>query len=117
MNVEKFIRNEKTVAVITGAEKVLTDVQSALDLIMTAKYEVGTNLIAIEKSAVADDFFILSRGLAGEMLEKFITYQAKLAIFGDYSHYTSKPLKILFTRVIKARMCSLLLRRMRHLKG
>lgn len=27
------------------------------------------------------------------MLEKFITYQAKLAIFGDYSHYTSKPLK------------------------
>lgn len=93
MNVEKFIRNEKTVAVITGAEKVLTDVQSALDLIMTAKYEVGTNLIAIEKSAVADDFFILSRGLAGEMLEKFITYQAKLAIFGDYSHYTSKPLK------------------------
>lgn len=49
MNVEKFIRNEKTVAVITGAEKVLTDVQSALDLIMTAKYEVGTNLIAIEK--------------------------------------------------------------------
>lgn len=93
MNVEKFIRNEKTVAVITGTEKVLTDVQSALDLIMTAKYEVGTNLIAIEKSAVADDFFILSRGLAGEMLEKFITYQAKLAIFGDYSHYTSKPLK------------------------
>ena len=87
------IRNEKTVAVITGTEKVLTDVQSALDLIMTAKYEVGTNLIAIEKSAVADDFFILSRGLAGEMLEKFITYQAKLAIFGDYSHYTSKPLK------------------------
>ena len=93
MNVEKFIRNEKTVAVITGTEKVLTDVQSALDLIMTAKYEVGTNLIAIEKSAVADDFFILSRVLAGEMLEKFITYQAKLAIFGDYSHYTSKPLK------------------------
>ncbi|WP_418596293.1 DUF4180 domain-containing protein [Hominenteromicrobium sp.] len=93
MNVEKFIRNEKTVAVITGTEKVLTDVQSALDLIMTAKYEVGTNLIAIEKSAVADDFFILSRGLAGEILEKFITYQAKLAIFGDYSHYTSKPLK------------------------
>src|SRR5574344_88369 len=93
MNVEKFIRNEKTVAVITGAEKVLTDVQSALDLIMTAKYEVGTNLIAIEKSAVADDFFILSRGLAGEILEKFITYQAKLAIFGDYSHYTSTSLK------------------------
>ena len=93
MNVKKVAVNEKTVAVITGSEKILTDVQSALDLIMSAKYEVGTNLIAIEKSAVAEDFFILSRGLAGEILEKFITYQAKIAIFGDYSHYTSKPLK------------------------
>jgi len=72
---------------------VLTNVQSALDLIMTAKYEVGTNLIAIDKNAVAEDFFILSRGLAGEILEKFITYQAKIAIWGDYSGYTSKPLK------------------------
>ena len=93
MNVKKVLVNEKTVAVITGSEKILTDVQSALDLIMSAKYEVGTNLIAIEKSAVAEDFFVLSRGLAGEILEKFITYQSKIAIFGDYSHYTSKPLK------------------------
>ena len=93
MNVKKVAVNEKTVAVITGSEKILTDVQSALDLIMSAKYEAVTNLIAIEKSAVAEDFFILSRGLAGEILEKFITYQAKIAIFGDYSHYTSKPLK------------------------
>lgn len=92
------ILNSKGKQVYHASYSVLQDkfyehVQSALDLIMTAKYEVGTNLIAIEKSAVADDFFILSRGLAGEMLEKFITYQAKLAIFGDYSHYTSKPLK------------------------
>ncbi|MBQ7914427.1 MAG: DUF4180 domain-containing protein, partial [Clostridia bacterium] len=58
-----------------------------------AKYEVGTNLIAIDKNAVAEDFFTLSRGLAGEILEKFITYQAKIAIWGDYSRYTSKPLK------------------------
>lgn len=93
MNVKKVAVNEKTVAVITGSEKILTDVQSALDLIMSAKYEVGTNLIAIEKGVVAEDFFILSRGLAGEILEKFITYQSKIAIFGDYSHYTSKPLK------------------------
>ena len=93
MNIEKIIHNNKTIAVITSDGKVLTNVQSALDLIMTAKYEVGTNLIAIDKNAVAEDFFILSRGLAGEILEKFITYQAKIAIWGDYSKYTSKPLK------------------------
>lgn len=60
---------------------------------MTAKYEAETNLIAIDKSAVADEFFILSSGLAGEILQKFINYQAKIAIYGDYSKYTSKPLK------------------------
>ena len=93
MNIEKITQNGKTVAVITSEDKVMTDVQSALDLIMTAKYEVGTNMIAIDKNAVAEDFFILSRGLAGEILEKFITYKAKIAIYGDYSKYTSKPLK------------------------
>lgn len=40
-----------------------------------------------------NDFFVLSSGVAGEILQKFVNYQAKLAIFGDYSKYTSKPLK------------------------
>lgn len=60
---------------------------------MTIKYETQTNLIAIDKNAVCEDFFILSTRLAGEILQKFINYQAKIAIFGDYSKYTSKPLK------------------------
>lgn len=93
MTIEKITQNGKIVAVITGNEPVITDVQSALDLIMTVKYETGTNLLAVDKAAVTEDFFVLSRGLAGEVLQKFINYQAKIAIFGDYSKYTSKPLK------------------------
>lgn len=90
---KKYKKLYKTIAVITSDKKVITDIQSGLDLIMTAKYEAETNLIAIDKSAVADEFFILSSGLAGEILQKFINYQAKIAIYGDYSKYTSKPLK------------------------
>lgn len=93
MLIEKFLQEDKTVAVVTGEEKVITDAQSALDLIMTARYETGTNLIAVDKEAITEDFFVLSRGLAGEVLQKFINYQAKIAIFGDFSQYTSKPLK------------------------
>ncbi|MBQ8837502.1 MAG: DUF4180 domain-containing protein [Clostridia bacterium] len=93
MNIEKITQNGKIVAVITSEDKVITDVQSSLDLIMTAKYEAGTNLVAVDKNAIVEDFFILSRGLAGEILQKFINYQAKIAIFGDFSKYTSKPLK------------------------
>lgn len=90
---EMVEKNGKTVAVITGQEKAITDAQSALDLIMTAKYEAGSSLLAVDKAAVAENFFILSSGLAGEVLQKFINYRAKIAIFGDFSGYTSKPLK------------------------
>ena len=93
MNIETISQNNKTVAVVTSNENIITDVQSALDLIMSVKYEAQTNLIAIDKKAVCNDFFILSTGLAGEILQKFINYQVKIAIFGDYSKYTSKPLK------------------------
>lgn len=93
MNINKITKNGKTVAVISNNEPIIIDAQSALDLIMTVKYEAGTNLLAVDKNAVTEDFFILSRGLAGEVLQKFINYHTKIAIFGDYSKYTSKPLK------------------------
>ena len=60
---------------------------------MTAKYEMGTNNIAIDKKLISEDFFILSTGLAGEILQKYINYGGRIAIYGDFSHYTSKPLK------------------------
>lgn len=35
---------------------------------------------------------MLSTGLAGEFLQRFVNYQIKLAIYGDFSRDTSKPL-------------------------
>ena len=60
---------------------------------MNIKYETNFNKIALNKEAVIEDFFILSTGIAGEILQKFINYQIRFAIYGDYSKYTSKPLK------------------------
>ena len=80
-------------AVIESDTVVITDAQSALDILMTAKYEAGTKNIVIHKELITEDFFILSRGLAGEVLQKYINYGGRIAIYGDYSHYTSKPLK------------------------
>ncbi len=87
------IQHENGVAIIKSDELVITDTQSALDLMATVKYETDCDRIAIHKSSVAEDFFILSSGLAGEILQKFVTYHVKLAIVGDFSHYTSKPLR------------------------
>jgi len=86
----KIINN---ITVVNSKELIIKDVQSAIDFIMTIKYETNCNKIALNKSAVIEDFFILSKGLAGEILQKFINYQTKFAIYGDYSKYTSKPLK------------------------
>lgn len=92
MNIEKVEKNGTLCAVVRSDEVVITDLQSALDLLMTAKYEVGTKNIVIDKKLIKDDFFILSSGLAGEILQKYINYGGRIAIYGDYSHYTSKPL-------------------------
>lgn len=91
MKIECLKNREMDVAVVSSDEKVIVDVQSALDLVMTVKYETGVSRIVLDKNLVCEDFFILSTGVAGEILQKFINYRVKAAIYGDYSRYTSKP--------------------------
>ena len=92
MNIEKTVYNSKAIAVVSGGGHEVAEVNAALDLVMSARYIAGSNLIAIEKSVLDERFFILSTGFAGEVLQKFINYHCKAAIYGDFSRYTSKPL-------------------------
>ncbi len=93
MNIRTRELNGITVAIVQSTQKLIADAQSALDLMMSVQYETNCSRIAINKEAVSEDFFILSTGLAGQVLQKFVNYQVKLAVFGDFSRYTSKPLK------------------------
>ena len=93
MTIQAIEKNNITCAVINSEEKIFTDAQSALDLLMTAKYDAGTKNIVIDKRLIVEDFFILSTGLAVEILQKYTNYGGRIAIYGDYSRYTSKPLK------------------------
>lgn len=92
MTIKKVQKNNIDIALVEGSDLLITDVQSALDLMATVRYETDCDRIALYKSAVAEDFFKLSTRIAGDILQKFVTYQVKLAIIGDYFHYTSKPL-------------------------
>ncbi len=92
MKIETIMENGVAVAVIEQGEKLVTSAQAALDMAMTVQYETGAHRIALPKKLVAEEFFILSSGMAGEILQKFINYHIKLAIWGDFSRYTSKPL-------------------------
>ena len=81
------------IAVVESDEVLISDVQSALDFMATVQYETGSDRIALNKSAVREEFFDLSTKLAGDILQKFVTYQVRLAIVGDFSVYTSKSLQ------------------------
>ncbi len=90
MNIQKL---NEVVAAVRGNELLLSSPQDALDLIATARYETGCEALILPKEIVSEDFFILSSGLAGEVLQKFVNYSMKVAIVGDFSRYTSKPLQ------------------------
>lgn len=93
MEFECITKNDKAIAVVSHApDLVIRDSSSALDLLMAVRYEAQADRIALAKELVTDDFFILSTGVAGEILQKYVNYHMKIAIYGDYSHYTSKPL-------------------------
>ena len=93
MHVELLHRNGRDISLISGDEVLITDPQSALDLAMGVKYETGAARMVLDKALFCEDFFVLSTGLAGEVLQKWINYHIKAALYGDFSRYTSKPLR------------------------
>lgn len=82
-----------SIAYIESNEVLIFDPQSALDLIMTVQYEKNSSRIILKKETFSEEFFRLSSGIAGEVLQKFINYHTKVAIIGDFTKYTSKPLQ------------------------
>ena len=58
---------------------------------MNCRYQ-GADAIIIHEHNVVQEFFDLSTRIAGDILQKFSTYDGRLAIIGDFSKYNSKNL-------------------------
>ena len=84
---------KENAALVRGEEIMITDGASAVELLASARYETGCSAVILHKEQLDESFFRLSTGLAGEVLQKFVNYQMKLAIVGDFGRYTSKPLQ------------------------
>lgn len=93
MEISKITENGIDIATVNSSEPLIIDVQSALDLIATVSYDTGCSALILNKSSLSEEFFELKTKLAGDILQKFINYQMKLAIVGDFSIYSSKSLK------------------------
>lgn len=78
------VKNGSRAAIVDAGELVMNDVQSALDLIATVSHEHNCDKIIVFKESICDDFFDLRTCLAGEILQKYSTYGARLAIVGDF---------------------------------
>ena len=75
MNIETIQAPRGAIAVLSGGKVQITDAGAALDLAMSVRYETGASRLAIDKRLVCSDFFILSTGVAGDILQKLMNYR------------------------------------------
>ena len=63
--------------------------RDAVDLIGEALQQ-GVKWILIPVERLTDDFFQLKTGVAGQIIQKFVTYRRHLVILGDISQYVAQ---------------------------
>lgn len=104
-------RGDSKIAIIISDELVIQNTQDALDLMVDVQYQ-GCAKLVLNKENIIENFFDLRTGIAGEIIQKFVNYQVKLAIVGEFHAYQSKSLgdfiyecnqgkQILFTNTIE----------------
>jgi hypothetical protein len=91
MNIAYTEVNGQKIAEIHSNEVIIQNAQDALDLLVNCGYNGAIGVI-VQEDNLAPDFFELRTGIAGEILQKFSTYQMRMAIVGDYSKFSSKSL-------------------------
>jgi Domain of unknown function (DUF4180) len=65
--------------------------RDAVDLISEAS---GAEMIVIPMERLDEDFFRLRTRVAGEFIQKFVTYHRRVAIIGDISGYVSESIAL-----------------------
>jgi hypothetical protein len=76
-----------TIAEVVGDGVLLRNGGDAVQLMMDSR---RADWVAVHAKNIAPEFFELRSGVAGDVLQKFVNYQARLAIIGDISRYTEK---------------------------
>lgn len=91
MELEFHLINDKKIAEIHSADKVIHSVDAGLDLLGDLYYQ-EVDVMMIHESGITPEFFDLKTGVAGELLQKFANYRMRLIITGELSKYPGKRL-------------------------
>lgn len=88
MSIE-FKNLKENIVLIESDEIVFQNTADALDIVFSA----NAGCVIVNKENIDESFFDLRTGFAGELLQKLVNYNCRLAIVGDFSVYSSKALK------------------------
>jgi hypothetical protein len=92
MEINRKIVKGSEIAIVTADDLAIKTSQDALDILGDCVFN-GVQNIVVYSDNITPSFFDLKTGLAGEILQKFSTYNAKLAIIGDFSDIKSNSLR------------------------
>ena len=92
MKIYNINKNNKDISVIESEDILIKDVNSGLDFAMEVSNMTGINNIIVNKDAVDNVLFDLKNRILGELLQKYINYNIKFAVIGDFSKFNSKAL-------------------------
>lgn len=92
MQIDFIKAGAENIAIVQSQDIIFNNAEDAAELLMNCRYNDCEKMI-INEANLPDEFFDLKTGLAGDILQKFSTYQGRLAIVGDFSKYESKSLK------------------------
>lgn len=92
MNIQITEINGVPIAELVSANQEIKFVQDALEIMVNSYYQGAESLI-VREHHLPPAFFDLKTGLAGEILQKFSTYNARLAIIGDFEKVSDPNLR------------------------
>ena len=74
---------------LTTDGPLLRNDRDAVDVIAAAS-RYAPEIVIIPATRLGDDFFRLKTGVAGQIIQKFLTYRLRVVIVGDISRYVSE---------------------------
>jgi hypothetical protein len=89
METKEYRKNGISVIELIDDSVLLNETQDLLDIV--SDYSIKS--IILKRQNVSENFFDLSTGFAGEILQKASNYRIRLGIVGDFSSVASKSLR------------------------
>lgn len=82
------IQGVQVLACAPDGEKLASE-REAVELINEA-FQTGVEWILVPVERLEEKFFYLKTGMAGQIIQKFVTYRRRLVILGDISKYVDQ---------------------------